>query len=143
MSFNSNLVKNASSTVVALNGVTTGTITAGPVLNVSGAIAVEWESLCANVSAAITTSSLVIKTLWQGSNDNSTWNTIYGLNGAAPVAVAATGTGSLVTTGYIQHCSINPSYPYMRLAVLSSGATGAAGDNVTISYNFKKRSVAL
>lgn len=139
MSFNSTLVKNSPSAVVALTGVTTGTTTPGPVFNISGALNPEEGSVIANVSAAVTTSSLVVKTLWEVSNDNVTWVSLFGINGAALVGVPATGTGTIVTTAYAQALPVNPSHPYIRLSVISTGATGGAGDNVTIGYNWRKR----
>lgn len=144
MSFNSTLQKTVNSTVVALNGVTTGTTTsaAGLVINIDQSRNVEFDSLVMNVTAAITTTSLVVQTLWQVSDDGTTWRTLYPMNGAAYVQVAATGTGSLVTTNYcVAANGWNPSKQFIRAAVLSTGATGAAGDNVTISYGFRKRFV--
>ena len=128
---------------IALNTVTTGNTTssAGLVLAMpSPSMNVEWDSLVALVQYKITTTSLVVIGRFQGSLDGSNWSDIRDGNGAAFVQVAATGTGSLVTTTLFHSLpGINPSFPYMRYAVVSTGATGAAGDNVIVSYNFRKR----
>jgi tetrahydromethanopterin S-methyltransferase subunit E len=138
MSFNSRLVKAGQSTIVALTGVLAGVTTGGPTLALAAA-APEPNSIVANVSVGSTTSTITIATKWQVSNDGSTWLDLKGMNAPALVAVAAAGTGSIVTTAYAQALQMNPGYPYVRLAVLSGVATGAAGDTVTISYNYIKR----
>lgn len=138
MSFNSQLKKASQSTTVALSGVTAGSVAGGPVLALAANDA-ECDSLVANVSVGLTTSTATVTTKWQVSNDNSTWLDLKGLNSPAAVTVAAAGTGSLVTTAYAHACPINVSYPYVRLAVQMGVATGAAGDNVVISYNYRKR----
>lgn len=127
--------------VIALAGVTTGntTSTAGLILQPKGANNIAADSLCANISAGITTTSLVVVPQWQVSNNGTTWTTLLPMNGAAYVALA-TGTGSLVTTTYaLSAAGLNLAYPYVRLAVVSTGATGAAGDNVTVSYNWNRQ----
>ncbi len=144
MSFNANRMKAFGSYIVALTGVTTGTVTPSTSVLAPGENQrVGPGSLYMRVSAAITTSSLVVKTLWQGSDDGTTWDTIYQSNGAAYVAVAATGSGSLVTTAYRQWFDFGDaaSCQYIRAAVLSTGATGGAGDNITITYGWLKRFV--
>lgn len=139
MSFNSLLVKANSSTTVALNGKTAGSVTNALVLNVGGINNVEWESLSANVSAALTTNTITVTTRWAVSQDGVTFVPIYPQNGAAAVSVAPAGTGSLVTTAYAQPLQANIAYPYVALQVIPGVVTGAAGDNVTVSYNWKKR----
>ncbi len=141
MSFNQGLVKAAKTTAVSLNTVTTGTTTGGPTLSMATGAGVRASSLCANVSAVVNASSLVVKTKWQGSQDGTTWVDVFGLNTPALVAVAATGTGSDVTTAYIHACPLDAPYPYMRIAVLSTGATGGATDIITVSYNYRKNSL--
>ena len=139
MSFNSLLAKANSSTVVALNGKAAGSFTNGPILAMGGVNNVEWESLCANVSAALTTATITVTTRWAGSNDGITYNPIFPQNGAAYVSVPAAGSGSLVTTPYIQPLPLNVPYPYVTLQTAVGVVAGAAGDNVAISYNWKKR----
>lgn len=139
MSFNSLLVKANGTLIVALNGKAAASVTNGPVLAVGGVNNVEWESLCANVSAAVTTSTITVTTRWAGSNDGVTFNPIMPQNGAAYVGVPAAGTGSLITTPYIQPLPINVPYPYVTLQTVVGVASGGAGDNVTISYSWKKR----
>lgn len=141
MSFNSSLVRGYATTIVALTGKTTGSITsaAGLVLSPGAAHNIAPNSLSAHISAGVTTSSIVVTTRWEVSNDNSTWLPLYAHNCPAVVQVAATGSGSLVTTAYVQACpGIAFSFPYIRLAVLNTGATGGAGDNVTVKYNWAR-----
>jgi hypothetical protein len=65
---------------------------------------------------------------------------MYGMNSAANVTVAAAGSGSLVTTQYVQAFpGVNPGFPYIRLAVVNGVVTGGAGDNVVVAYNYRKR----
>lgn len=104
---------------------------------------IEWDSLSANVQVAITTSTIVINTVWQVSNDNVGWVTLYPMNGAAYVAPAPAGSGSPVTTSYIHACpGFNAPYQYLRMAVINTVASGGGADNVIVSYNFRKRWVA-
>ncbi|HEY2516957.1 MAG TPA: hypothetical protein VGI39_39065 [Polyangiaceae bacterium] len=143
MSYNSNRQKAyaPSGSVVALNGVTTGTVTAGPQLAPGDAQRVGPTALYMRVSAAITTTSLVVVTMWQASDDGTNWDTIFPGNGAAYVQVAATGNGGLVTTTYRQWFDFGDAAAcqYVRAAVKSTGATGAAGDNITITFGWLKR----
>lgn len=138
---NGKLVKVYASTVLALSGVTANTVTSAAALVFSPGenTKMAMESLVMNVGAGITTSTLVVTTVWQVSDNGSTWVTLYPMNGAAYVNVAAAGTGSLVTTNYVQSClGFNPSKRYMRPAVISTVTTGGAGDNVTISLGWFK-----
>ena len=89
--------------------------------------------------AALTTATITVTTRWAGSNDGITYNPIFPQNGAAYVSVPAAGSGSLVTTPYIQPLPLNVPYPYVTLQTAVGVVTGAAGDNVAISYNWKKR----
>jgi len=139
MSFNSLLAKANSSTVVALNGKAAGSFTNGPILSMGGVNNVEWDSLCANVSAGITTSTITIATRWAVSQDGITYNPIFPQNGAASVGVPAAGSGSLVTSTYVQALPVNVPYPYVTLQTAVGVVPGGAGDNIAISYNWKKR----
>lgn len=153
MSFNSTIVKNYAGgvtaafaapwasykgSVIALSGVvaTTVTSTAGLVLQVGGTNNIEFESLIANVQSVLTTASLTVTGVWQGSNDGTNWANIYGLNGTANTI---TGTAGATTTWYQAFAGVNPSLPYVRFAVINNVATGGASDNVTVSYNWRKR----
>lgn len=139
---NTNTFTGGAGLTVALASVTSGSYASasGLVIPVgSPAFNIEFDSLCAVISAGITTSSLTATTVWQGSNDDSNWLTIYGTNGAAYVQRPATGTGTLVTTTYAQKLEMNPSFKYLRMAVLVGGTTGASGDNVTVGYCWRKR----
>jgi hypothetical protein len=132
-----------SGSVIALNGVVTAstTSTAGLVITPAGnQFNIEWGSLVANIQTGITTNSLAVVAQWQVSNDGTNWASIYPYSGGAYTQVNATGTGSLITTSYcLSLPGINPGHPFLRIAVLSTGATGAAGDNVTVSYNYRRR----
>jgi hypothetical protein len=129
--------------VIALATKVTGSVTstAGLVVTLaSPTFNIEWESLSALIETNITTTSLVVKMIWQASLDGTNWVQLYDSNGVAPVQIAATGSGSLVTTQFIMNLhGINPGYPYLRIAALNTGATGAAGDNVTAAYNYRGR----
>jgi phenylpropionate dioxygenase-like ring-hydroxylating dioxygenase large terminal subunit len=157
MSFNSSIVKSYAGgaltaftaplasykgSLVALNGVTAGTAvsTVGLVLQAGGANNIEFNSLAALVETNITTSTMTVTTKWQVSNDGTSWIDLFEKTSQSNTNRSAAGTGSLVTTQYVQSMDgINPSFPYMRIAVQVGVATGAAGDNVTVSYNWRKR----
>jgi len=130
---------------IALSGVTANSTasSAGLVIAVGGPqFNIQWESLHAIVETNLTTSTITATTKWQVSNDGTNWLDLLGKNGAANVTKAAAGTGSLITTQYVQAFDgINPAFPYLRLAVLVGVATGAAGDNVTVSYNWTKNTI--
>lgn len=134
---------------IALSGVTGATIvsTAGLVIPLAGSqFNIEWDSLSALVETDITTSTLVVQTKWQGSLDGTNWldlwqNKYQDAVGTTRLLVAAAGTGSLVTTQFIHtFAGINPGVDYIRYAAMVTTGTGAAGDNLTVSYNFRKRS---
>ena len=137
---------------IALNTVTNGTVvsSAGLVIALAGPqFNIEWDSLVATVETNLTTSTLTVSSAWQGSWDNVTWQTF--LTAGFPTGdqhatsqftqVAAAGTGGLVTTLYTHpFYGYNPAFDYIRYAVKVGVATGAAGDNVTVSYSWRKRS---
>jgi hypothetical protein len=123
--------------VIALNTITAGsTATAtGLVLQPFGANNIEFDSLCINVSAVLATASLTAQPILQVSQNGTTWVNLAPLNNAASVVFPAT-----ATTNVVLGCAgLNLSYPYVRFAVLTAGATGGAGDNVTATYNWRKR----
>jgi hypothetical protein len=128
---------------IALSGVTAGSVasTAGLVLAMgSTAVNAEWGSLSANVQTGLTTNSITATMVWQGSNDGTNWVTVNRMTNTANSNFAPAGTGGLITTTFVQAFQgMNPGYPYMRLAALVGGATGAAGDNVVVSYNWRMR----
>lgn len=127
---------------IALNTKVAGSITSTAGLVISCASAtfnIEWESLVALVETDLTTNTIVVKTMWQGSDDGTNWVQIFDENCVALVGVAAAGTGGLVTTQYRQMLRHNPGMPYLRLAAINTVVTGAAGDNVTVAYNYRKR----
>lgn len=127
---------------VALSGAVAGTYTSTPGLVIaagSSAVNIEWESLYAIVQTGLTTSTIVATPVWQGSNDGTNWITLAGPTGGLPVSLASAGTGSLVTTTWAVPFPGNPSFPYIRLAILNTVATGAAGDNVKVAYNWRRR----
>lgn len=131
---------------IALNTITAGSTasTAGLVVVAGqpsgGSKSVEFDSLAAVVETNITTSTLTVTTKWQVSNDGTDWIDFFGKNTAANVTKAAAGTGSLVTTQYVQAWDgVNPQFPYVRLAAQVGVATGGAGDSVTVAYNYRLR----
>ncbi len=135
MSFGSRIRNNFSSTIVALASVAPGTAT-GPVLNI-GALGIVEGTIVADVSAAVKTSTLTVATKIMVSVDGTTFVPLYTEVGTlCSAAVAAAGTGSLVTTAYKQRIPIGPSYKYVRLDVVVGVTTGGASDNVTIGYSF-------
>lgn len=130
-------------TVIPLNGITANATAgvAGLVIPVAGP---QWNisecALSAIVETNLTTATLTATTKWQVSNDGTAWLDIVGKNGAANVTKSAAGSGSLVTTQYAQAFDgLDPAFPYIRLAVLVGVATGAAGDTVTVAYQYRKR----
>jgi len=128
---------------IPLLGVTAGSTasTAGLVIPLTNpTFAIEWESLSALIETNLTTSTITATSKWQYTLDGSNWLDVLGLNAAANVTKAAAGTGSLVTTQYVHSFSgVNPAAQAVRLAIQVGVATGAAGDNVTASYNYIKR----
>lgn len=142
MSLNSTLAKAAFSSVVALNTKIVGSVTGALALPVNGSLGIEWDSLVANVSAGITTNTITVQTRWEVSQDGVTFIPLFGMNGAANVGIAPAGTGGLITTAYAQAASgINPSHQFVRLACVVGVVTGGAGDNITISYNYRRRNL--
>jgi hypothetical protein len=130
---------------IPLNGITatSTTSTAGLALQVGGVNNIEFDSLSALVETDLTTNTITATTKWQVSNDGTNWVDLLGKNLAANATKSAAGTGGLVTTQYVQVCDgFDYSWPYIRLAVLVGVVTGAAGDNVTVAYNWRKRFVA-
>lgn len=130
--------------LIALNTVVAGATasTAGLVIANGGPNwNIEWESLVALVETNVTTSTITVSSKWQCSPDGVNWVDLVNLNGVAKLTIAAAGTASLITTQYFHPLSgINPGIAYMRLAVSPGVVTGAAGDNCTVSYFFRKRS---
>jgi hypothetical protein len=126
---------------IALNNITAGSTASSAGLVISMAQSdIEWESLCALVETDLTTSTITATTKWQVSNDATNWIDFFGKNLAANTLKAAAGTGSLVTTQWVQSFDgVNCPYPYLRMAVQVGVVTGGAGDNVTVSYNYRKR----
>lgn len=128
---------------IALNTVVAGTTTstAGLVLALpSPAMNIEWDSLYALVQTGLTTNTIVVVGKWQASLDGVNWSDILGINAPANVQVAAAGTGGLITTTWFHSfAGINPATPFIRYAVVNTVVTGAAGDNVVVSYGFRKR----
>ena len=82
---------------------------------------------------AVKTSSLVMKVLWQYSQDNSTWIDLP----SAETYSSAAGTGSTVsTTGAIKLATQIPA-KYVRAAVRTSGATAdGVNDAASIKYHW-------
>lgn len=137
---------------IALAGITATSVasTAGLVIALAGPqFNIEWESLYALVETDLTTSTITVAGAWQGSMDGTNWLNV--INPGLPTGdqhstsyftqKAAAGTGSLVTTQYVHPLyGFNPSFDYLRYAVQVGVATGGAGDNVTVSYGYRKRS---
>lgn len=139
MSFNSELRKTAHSTTVSVSGsASAGTTYQGPIMHLASED-VAPGSLCANVTTAITTSSLQILTKWQVSQDGTTWVDFYGTNCGANTRVSAAGTGSAVSGFYVQSLPHDIAYPHVCLAVTASAASGGSADLAIISYNYRKR----
>jgi hypothetical protein len=132
--------------VIALSGVATNAVasSAGLVLPVGGANNVEFESLGALVETNITTTNCDALTKWQVTFDGTNWIDYLDHNCIVGIQKSANGTGSLVTTQYYQAFDgVNPAFMSVRLAVKNVGAaTGAAGDNVTVGYTWRRRFIA-
>jgi hypothetical protein len=126
--------------LVALNGIAPGTVvsTAGLVIACGAPqFNIEWESLVANVQSVLTTATLTAIGLWQGSQDSTNWVTLLGPNGAA--ATTSGSAGASTSTYCHAFAGGNPAFPYIRWACTTGVTTGAAGDNVTVSLNWRKR----
>jgi hypothetical protein len=126
---------------IALTTVTSGSTASTAGLSLAlGSQDVEWDSLAALVETDVTTNTITVASKWQVSPDNTNWCDLVNLNGVAKLQISAAGTGSLVTTIYMHPLAgINPSVRYLRLAVVVGVVTGGAGDNVTVSYCYRKR----
>ncbi len=129
---------------IALNTLVAGTTasTAGLVIANAGAqFNIEWDSLYALVETDLTTNTITVASKWQLSLDGTNWIDIVQDGLLRSKLIAAAGTGSLITTQYVHPLGgINPGADYLRLAVVVGVVTGAAGDNVTVSYGWRKRS---
>lgn len=139
MGFNQKLAKAFGSSAGTFNTATSGTARNGTTLPLGGSPSVAVGTLSANITTAITTSTLTMIASFQVSNDSSTWLTVVGGIGSANVTAVAAGTGSLVTTTYAftaPHAVY--AYPYVRCVLTNGVTTGGAGDTYVISYNFLK-----
>lgn len=98
----------------------------------------ELFTLSATVYAQITTNTVTATAKWQARNAASgTWYDVYGPNGAANV-IMVTGTGSAVAaTRSIAAPRAVYSAVEARCVVVTGVDTAAAGDEFSISYNFR------
>lgn len=122
----------ATATTAVVAGSTVGTETANKVLMERVRVG---TALVAKVSMVVNTTSLTLTPKWQGSQDGSTWEDLFGQNSAANVATAA-GTGSNVTTA---RSLVLPWVPYrfVRVVFVTAGATAhASNDTYAYAYHW-------
>ncbi len=105
-----------------------------------GNITPKVKGLSAKLVVLADTDTVTLAAKWQVSNDNSTWlNVTHGTQNAAAV-VLATGTGGadVAVTKVVSAPEAVYGYAFARIAVVVGGATGAAIDTYTISYNYRQ-----
>lgn len=100
---------------------------------------VEPHTLSAYFNLTANTNTLTIAGYWEVSDDNSTFYEVAPLNNAAKV-VMTTGTGSDVDYDKVIECPPGCyGWKYVRAAVVSGVATGAADDTYAITYRWLNR----
>jgi hypothetical protein len=111
-----------------------GDIVAGPTLLMSG---VDKGTLSARCVFLAQTTSITLSALWEVSRDGTTWVQARGATNATPVAIG-TGTGGVDTavTRQVDAPAAVYSHRYARCSVLTGGASGSAGDQASVSYDF-------
>lgn len=105
-------------------------ITAGTTLTANtftGGLA-EPGSVTAKVAVTISTGSLTLAPKWQASEDGTNFYDIVTLPNTAQTAISAT------KTVFMQ--SPPGSWRYLRIAILTAGATAGSSDNYRVSYNY-------
>lgn len=119
-----------------LTGVVAGTITGGPTLNMD---LVADDTLSALVSVDAETNTITIESVWEVSNDASTWYECRGLNNAA-IVVLATGTAGAdaLVTRVLEAPKAAYGWRYARCSVRNLVANGLSADTYSVSYNFRK-----
>ncbi len=129
MAFNSRYKPNQR----ALAATAVGIVAAGTGLTgalvVDNAKVAEGTALAAELTVAISTGSLTLAPKFQGSADNTNWVDLHMVNNAANVALSATGT-----TVVCLPCKV--PFRYVRLVVLTAGATGASADTYAVKYHW-------
>ncbi len=137
MGFNQKLAKAFLSSAGTFTTLVAGSVKAGSTVPIGGSPSVSPGTLVANVTTAITTSTIVLTASWQVSQDGTTFVPIFSGTGAAYTNSSAAGTGSLVTSTFSLAAPFAASaYPYARCVLTNSVTTGGAGDTYVVSYNY-------
>ncbi len=116
-----------------------GSTIAGATLEMGDNSRQKIRNLSAYIDVDIETTSLTLTAVWQVSNDGSTWRNVA--NGTQNAAGVVIGTGTGGADASIQKVFDAPGAVYgwrkARFTVLTAGATGAAVDTYTFSYNYR------
>lgn len=86
-------------------------------------------SLAAKVTVVIVTGSVTLTPSWQGSQNGSSWEDLYGKNNAANVALSASGSRSILLEG-------QPPYLFVRAVATVGGASATSSDTVAMAYHY-------
>lgn len=95
------------------------------------------NTLSAEVAITAATASLAVYLKWQVSNDKTTYLDVANTPSNAAAVAIVTGTAA-ATTKVIPAPEAVYGYPYCRAVLYSGGATGSAGDTVSIGYHWQK-----
>jgi hypothetical protein len=135
MAYNDRIVYNGQAvTTTTLNGVTAGSIQAGPTLLMSR---VSKGTLSALVALDAETNTITLEASWFVSNDNTTYVKVPPLNNAT-VVVWATGTAGAdaTVTKVLSAPDACYGYRYARIGVTVGVTNALAADTYAIGYNY-------
>lgn len=125
-----------SATSGTLNTLVSGSVVTGAAIFL-GRANKKVGSLSARVQLTAATATITMATKWQVSVDGSTWIDITNGPQNAASVVVTTGTSAIVTK-IIPPSDAIYGYPWVRLAVVTGVATGAAGDLYVIDYAYRQ-----
>lgn len=113
-----------------------GTVNAGTVLATNTIAA---GTLSALVTVDAETENLTLAAKWQVSDDNSTWYDMPPQNNAANVVLATGTSGADAAVSKVLPAPLGVlGWKYVRCAVVSGAATGAATDTYSIALHYRK-----
>lgn len=124
------------------NTLASGSVVAGPTLNLGDVVRPKVKSLSALLTVLAETNTLTWASKWQVSNDASTWVDVTNGPQNAAAVVLATGTAGADTA--VSRAVPAPDaiygWKYARIALVTGGTTGAAADTYAIGYCFRTNS---
>lgn len=123
-----------------LNTLTSGSVVGGPAVFMGNGFK-KIANLSATLGLTAATATLTMAAKWQVSNDNSTWIDVANEPQNPAAVVITTGTATIVTKAMPAPDAIY-GWQYARIAIVTGGTTGAAGDLYTIGYNYRQLSGA-